>query len=161
MPAPVGGVLRATSELVAVAWIGSVPGLSLGMVATTLPADDSSWPNAQFVTVAVIGGSPNIDLPVKAPVFQVDCWACKPGSNKPPWGKANALAEVIRYATLPRSGVNRLLTITANGVTYPPATVQAARLLTEPMRRYGDAADYANYSFDLAMTWVTAGDRIA
>jgi hypothetical protein len=153
--------LRPTGELVAVAFLGSVQGLSPQMVATTLPADDTTWAATGFVTVAVVGGSPNIYLPVKSPVFQVDCWAVKPGSGKPPWWKANAIAEAIRYATLQRTGLNRVLAINANGVSYPSAVVQSACLLTEPRRMYADSADYALYSCDVQMTWTTCGDVIA
>jgi hypothetical protein len=150
-----------TSELVAVAWIGSIPGLSTQMVATQLPADDTSWAATGFVTVTVVGGSPNIYLPVKCPVFQVDCYAVKPGSNKPPYWRANVLAETIRYATLQRTGFNRLLSLTAGNASYPSATVQTAYLTTEPRRHYGDIGDYAGYTFDLALEWITAGDVIA
>lgn len=153
--------LLPTSELVAVSWLGSVQGLTPQQVATTLPSDDTTWAKAGFVTVAVVGGSPNIYLPIKSPVFQVDCWAVKPGSGRPPWWQANNLAELIRYATLQRTGINRLLTISANGVTYPPAVVQTAYLLTEPRRSYADAADYALYTADLAIEWTTVNDRIA
>jgi hypothetical protein len=149
-----------TSELAGIAWIGSIPGLSTQMVATTLPADDTTWAPTGFITLAVVGGSPDINLPVKRPVFQVDCWAVKPGSNKPPWWRANVIAETIRNATLRRTGINRLLAITAGGVPYPGATVLTAYLLTEPRRLYSDAADYARYAFDLAMAWTTVRDQI-
>ena len=151
----------ATNELVGIAWLGSIPGLSTQMVATQLPADDTSWSATGFITIALVGGSPNIYLPVKQPVFQVDCYAVKPGSNKPLWAKANVLAETIRYATLQRTGFNRLLTLTAGNVSYPPARVQTAYLATEPRRRFGDIGDYALYGFDLAVEWITAGDQIA
>jgi hypothetical protein len=150
----------ATSELVAISWIGSISGLSTQIVATQLPADDTSWSGTGFVTVAVIGGSPNVYLPVKKPVFQVDCYAVKPGSNKPPWWRANVLAETIRYATLQRTGFNRLLSLTAGNASYPSARVQNAYLLTEPRRRFGDLGDYAVYGFDLALEWITAADVI-
>ena len=158
MPAPRPRL--ATNELVAVAWLGSIPGLSTQMVSTQLPADDTAWAATGFITVAVVGGSPNIYLPVKKPVFQVDCYAVKPGSNKPPFWKANVLAETVRYGTLPRVGFNRPLSLSAGGVSYPPARVQTAYVVTEPRRRYSDAADYAVYSFDLALEWLTIGDVI-
>lgn len=152
--------LLTTNELAAMAWIGGVSGLSQQMVATQLPADSSTWADTGFITVAVVGGSPNIYLPVKAPVLQVDCYAVKPGSNKPLWWKSNALAETIRYATLQRTGINRVLAITSGGHTYPSAVVQTAYLTTEPQRRYGDAGGYASYQFDMALEWTTVGDVI-
>lgn len=162
--------LLPTSELVAVSWLGSIPALQpLGgtqMVATTLPADvdasnnPAAWVQTGFITVTVVGGSPDIYLPVKRPVFQVDCWAAKPGSNRPPWWQANALAETIRYATLQRLGFNRPLTITVNGVSYPNAMVTSAYMVTEFRRIYSDAADYARYAGDLALTWITPGEKL-
>lgn len=149
-----------TSELVAQFWIGSIPGLSTQMVATTLPSDDTTWTSTGFITVAVVGGTPSADLPVKRPVMQVDCWSVKPGSNRPLWWKANVLAETIRYATLQRTGINRLLIPSSAGVPYPRAVVQTAYLLTEPRRMYSDAADYARYSMDLAIEWLTVNDVI-
>ena len=151
--------LLATSELVAMAWIGSIEGLSAGMVATQLP-DVSQWAATGFITVAVVGGSPNIYLPVKKPVLQVDCWAVKPESVKPLWWRANLLAETIRYATLQRKGFNRILALTSGAGTYPAAVVQSAYLATEPRRIYSDPGAYARYQMDLALTWVTVGDQI-
>lgn len=152
--------LLATSELVAIAWLGSIPDLSTQMVATQLPADESTWETTGFITVNVVGGSPDIYLPVKNPVLQVDCYANKRSSNKPPWWRANVLAETVRYATLQRTGINRLLTISAGGATYPKAVVQTAYLVTEPRRVYHDPGDYAIYTFDLAMGWQTVADVI-
>jgi hypothetical protein len=156
--------LLATSELVVAAWIASIPGLSPQMVATTLPPDvtpegkPAPWIQTGFVTISVVGGSPDPYLPVKKPVLQVDAWAAVPGSNKPPWGMANVLIETIRYATLQRTGFNRLLTLTANGFAYPSAVVDSAYFLTEPRRDYADAADYAHYLCDMQVVWRTPGD---
>lgn len=162
--------LLPTNELVAVAWLGSIPALQpLGgtqMVATTLPADVNAdgtvaaWTQTGFITVTVVGGSPDPYLPVKRPVLQVDCWATRPGSSKPPWGQANVLAETIRYATLQRLGFNRPLTLTVSSVSYPGAVVISAYLATEFRRIYSDAADYARYQGDLALTWVTPGEQV-
>lgn len=166
MPAPPLVPLRPTTELVAVSWIGSCDGLSAQMVATTLPSDTNadgsiaSWVSTGFITVAVVGGAPDPMLPVKRTVIQADCWATVPGSNKPPWFKANALAEAIRYACWSRTNIPRPLTITANGVSYPSAVVLSAYLATEPRRIYSDAADYSRYSMDVALTWVTVNDRL-
>lgn len=162
--------LLPTSELVAVNWIGSIGTLApLGgtqIVATTLPPDanpdgtPAAWTQTGFVTVAVVGGSPDIYLPVKKPVIQVDCWATRPGSNRPPWWQANILAETIRYATLQRTGFNRPLSITVNGRSYPGAVVTSAYFMTEFRRLYADEADYARYQADMQICWQTIGDTI-
>lgn len=150
--------LLPTSELVARAWLGSIDGFSPQMVAPQLPADDTSWAATGFVQAVVVGGSPDIDLPVKKPVLQIDCWATKPGSDKPKWVMANLLAETIRYATLQRMSMSRLLTITSGLLTYPPAVVISAYLMTEIRRIPGDPGDYAHYQFDMAMSWKTANE---
>lgn len=158
--------LYPSDEQVAVAWIGSIPGLSSSMVATTLPADvdgsgsPAAWVQTGFVTVAVVGGNPDALLPVNRPVMQVDVWATVPGSNRPPWGQAAAIASAIRRACWSRTQIPRPLQITANGVTYPGAAVQGARLATAFRRMYSDAADYAHLSGDLWLSWVTVNDRI-
>ena len=147
-------------ELVSAAWLGSVPGLSPSMCATQLPADESVWADNGFVTVAVVGGTPHPDLPLSRPVIQVDCWAVSPSSSKPPWFKANAIATVIRYACWSRTNVPRLLTITANGVSYPTAAVRSAVMVTQPRRIWGDGGDYARYSADISLVWTMTNDRI-
>ena len=158
--------LQNTDELVATAWIATVPGLSAAMVGTQLPPDvnangtGAAWLSTGFVTVAVVGGTPDDLLPVNRPVIQVDCWATVPGSNKPPWLMAAAIASAIRRATWDRYRIPRPLAITVNGVTYPTAVVQSAYLATAFRRLYDDQGDYARYQADLALTWVTANDRL-
>lgn len=158
--------LAASSELVAAAWIGSIPGLSQAMVGTLLPpdvnADDTpaAWVDTGFVTVSVVGGNPDPLLPVERPVMQVDCWATVPGSNKPPWLKAAALAAAIQRATWDRYRIPRPLAITVNGVAYPSAVVQGAAMVSHFRRIYDDQGDYARYQGDLALSWVTVNDRL-
>lgn len=158
--------LDAADELVAAAWIGSITGLSPAMVGEQLPPDVNadgtvaSWVSTGFVTVAVVGGTPDALLPVNRTVVQVDCWATVPGSNKPPWPKAAAIATVIRRATWDRYRIPRPLTLAVNGVTYPTAVVRSAYLATTFRRVYDDQGDYARYQADLALDWITANDRL-
>ncbi len=140
------------TDLVALAWLASIPGFSSDMVATTLP-DPSAWSADGFVVVTGGVGGTMLDVPAKAPVVQVDCYATAPGSNKPPWGTANRLAEHIRAETFQRDRAVRDLQISAGPVTYPPARVASARLVTEPRRMYGDPADWAHVQFDLQLLW--------
>ena len=151
--------LLANDELVGIAWIASIPGLVVDGVATQLPADESTWNTSGFITVAVVGGSPGQELPVRRPVFQVDCWANNPGSDKVPWWRANALAEQVRLGVYDRQRVHRGVQLTAGGKRYPNAAVLGAVMLTEPSRGYGDPGDYASYFFDLQMTWVPIEER--
>jgi hypothetical protein len=137
------------------------------MVGTQLPPDVdpngsvASWIATGFVTVSVVGGTPDPLLPINRPVLQVDCWATVPGSNKPPWYKAAALASAIRYATWDRVRIPRPVVASVNGVEYPLAVVQSAYLLTAPRRLYDDQGDYSRYQFDLALTWIAPDDRLS
>lgn len=149
-------VLRANTDLVAVAWLGGVTGLTPAMVASQLPSDNSTWAASGFVTVRTSGGRPVLDNALRQPVVTVDTWACKPQSTKPPWNKANYLAECIVRACYPRTdaelrNVPRLLTLPAG---YPNARVLSAYVVTEPRRSYGDIGLYASFTFDLALNWV-------
>lgn len=141
--------LRPTTDLVAVAWLKGVPGIPVDSVATTLPSDSSVWAASGFVQVAAVGGSPNPHLPTRMPVVAVDCWACAPGSGKPPWGKANTLAELVRDGTAGASG--RVVELPVGGLS---ARVLEAWPLTEPRRVPNDDASYARYGLDLALRWV-------
>lgn len=147
-------------ELVASAWLASVPGLSPAMVATQLPADESAWSANGFVTVAVVGGTPHPNLPLSRPVIQCDCWAVSPSSSRPPWFKANAIATAIKYACWQRTAIPRLLMITANGVSYPSAAVRDAVMVTQPRRVYGDPANAARYTCDIALVWAVTNDTL-
>ncbi|MCX4750901.1 hypothetical protein OG455_41205 [Kitasatospora sp. NBC_01287] len=156
--------LLPNDELVAAAWLGSIPGLTPTMVGTQLPPDVdpqglvAPWIATGFITVSVIGGTPDPLLPINRPVLQVDCWAAVPGSNKPPWHKAAALASAIRYATWDRRRIPRPLALSAAGVTYPQAVVQGAYLATAFRRLYDDQGDYACYQGDLVLSWVAPTD---
>jgi hypothetical protein len=159
--------LLPNDEIVGVAWLNSIPGLSPAMVGTQLPPDvdpDGSvaaWIGTGFITVSVVGGTPDPLLPVNRPVLQVDCWATVPGSNKPPWLKAAALASAIRYATWDRVRIARPLVATVGGVEYPLAVVQSAYLATSFRRVYDDQGDYARLQGDLALSWIAPKDTFS
>lgn len=158
--------LQPTDEAVASVWLGTAPGLSLDMVGTQLPSDvnpdgtPAAWLRTGYVTVAVVGGTPDSLLPVKRTVIQVDCWATVPGSNKPPWQMAAAISNAILRATWDRYRIPRPLVPVMNGVTYLAAVVQSAYLTTTFRRIYDDQGDYARYQADLALDWVTVNDRL-
>jgi len=140
-----------TTDLVASAWIASIPGLEASMVGPTLPKDVTKWADSGFVQVMTVGGTPNLYLPVAQPVVAVDCWAVKPGSDKAPWGRANYLAELIRSATYDHATVQRDLVLPG---TYPEARCLTVYPATEPRRVYSDDGGYARFNFDLAFSWI-------
>lgn len=153
-------VLYATTELVAVAWVGGIESLTASGVGTQLPADETTWAAGGYVVVPVtVGGTPMANAPVQRPVCQVECWATNAGSDKLPWLKAANLAEQIRMATYDRSGAfGRPLAL---GPGYPVARVKSATILTQPRRVWSDAGDYAGYVFDLAVQFVAAGEVVS
>jgi len=142
------------TELVAVAWLKGIPGVPSGAVGTTLPADAGAWPEG-FVQVSVVGGSKHRDVPQHEPVLQVDCWAVNPSGAKPPWGRANQLAERICQHCY--GGINDPLPV-QRVVTLPDgyqrARVQSAYVVAEPRRITADEARYARYSLGVQLFWV-------
>ena len=150
--------LQPNSELVAVAWLRTVLGLTAAMVSTRLPTDTTLWEESGFVTVgggdgtgAVIGGSPNREMPLRAPVVSVHCWAVKRGSGRPPWGKAAQLAELIVTGTYDETRMRRQLTLPSG---YQPARLNEAYALSEPRRIPADPSGYAHFQLDLQLHWV-------
>lgn len=143
-------MLRPNSELVAAAWLATVPGLAPDLVATQLPTDQSSWADTGFVTVGpVLGGSPGLQVPMRAPVLSLDSWAVRPSSNRPPWGHAINLLERVIQASYLR-GAKRRVVLPGQ---FPVAVVHAAFLVTEPRRVYGDPGGLAHYNSNLALRW--------
>lgn len=141
-------LLRATPELVAIAWLKSIVG---DRVATTLPKDNDSWAASGFCTVTTVGGTPNLYVPLREPVTGVDCWAVNPDSQKPPWNKAAALAEAIQAACYDHPTIPQRLTLPAG---YPQAQVLSAYTVGEHRRIWDDASSYARYSIPgLVIAW--------
>lgn len=162
-------LLIPNSELVALAWLARVPGLSAAMVGTTLPRLPATgvvpaWVATGFVTAMVVGGSPGLYMPQAAPVVGINAWAVNATQSggpsgpinvaaKPPWADAAQLCEVIRKAVyvLNRSGGARQLPMPVPG--YAHAAVQSAVLMSEPRRMPSDLASYARFTFDLQLFW--------
>jgi hypothetical protein len=144
-------MVRPTNELVAVSWLKTVSDTS---VATELPQDSTTWASAGFTQVTSVGGTPDNDIPIAAPVLSLDFWAAPAvtGSGKPQWNMANARAEVVRAAVLDHRAVPTVLTDFP--AVYSDARVLGAQLLSEPRRIRGDEADYAHYQCDLRLWWV-------
>lgn len=153
--------LHSPTDLVAVAWIASIPGLVADGVATQLPADETKWAANGFVVVPVsVGGSPHSSIPVRRLVVQLETWGTVPGSDRLPWGIPAQLMEQIRFGTYDRTTFGRPLAIRSGSVAYPAAHVLGARLMTEPRRIFSDVGDYAGYVADLMLHFVAAGEVI-
>lgn len=151
-------VLRPNSELVTLAWIRDIVETYGVAAGTTLQGPDPetqilSWGDTGFVQTTVIGGSVNGTVPMRQPVMSIDCWAANVGKSRPPWGRANAIAEAIVVASrsVNWGDTQRPVTLPTG---YGTARVADGSALTEPERRPADAANYAHYGFNLQISWV-------
>lgn len=143
-----------TTGLVAQAWLAQrVEGITAAMVAATLPRDTAAWALLGFVQVTPVAGSPEVDLDVRRPLVQVDCWAVAPNSAKPPRMKAHRLAELIRVATYDGARYSQPVEMPEH---YAGAIVLSAYLNTEPAEVPDDPSGFARVTFDLALDWVRA-----
>ncbi|NUU26114.1 MAG: hypothetical protein HOV68_32130 [Streptomycetaceae bacterium] len=149
-------VLRANTELVAVAWVGGVPGLTPEMVGTRRPSDNSTWAASGFVTVRPAGGGAiDVDTPFRHPVVTCEFWAVRPGSNRPPKARASLLGETVWAAVTPtstaeRAAIRRPVTLPGG---YPDAFVHSVHPVSELRPAYGEQGGYAHYLLDLQFHW--------
>jgi hypothetical protein len=147
-----------TAELVALGWIKDVVTAYDIATGTTLQGPDPetqvlSWGATGFVQCAVVGGSVNGTVPIRQPVMSVDCWAANVNGSRPPWGRANSIAELsVRAARSFNWGdTQRLVTLPS---TFGAVLVRDGSVLTEPERRLADEAGYAHYGFELQVSWL-------
>lgn len=141
---------------VAGTWLRTVPGIPDNKINTVLPAAEL-WQDTGFVQIGgVVGGTPHLDAAIRQPVIQVDTWAVRLGSTKPPWDKASTLMEYIMASCVGPvpSSVMVPLAIGAHHVR-----VMSVYPLAEPHKPpqgldTGDAASFARYTVDLQFMWV-------
>lgn len=146
--------LLPNSILVAKHWLlAAVPALA-DIVATTLP--DPPWPGDQFVQVMNVGGAPEIDNPMFHPVVSVNIYAMKPGSARPPWGKAATLGMKIVTACYnkPYAPADRVRVALPGD--FDDAIVTSVYPVSDLREVPSDPSQYAVYSLDLNLTWVPA-----
>ncbi|PKV95922.1 hypothetical protein ATK30_6855 [Amycolatopsis echigonensis] len=139
----------ATPDVVALAWAAQAPGIVPSMVGDQLPVDNSTWAASGFITPTVSGGGANAYYRLDQPVVTLQCWACRPGTDLAPWGKAGNLAETLRAATyLNRPVFVSLSTCDEN------ARVLSSSVVGSPRKVYGDIGDYAAFTVDVQLHWV-------
>lgn len=145
--------LLPNTDLVAVAWLkrnAKFTAKGVG-VATTIP-DDLPQLRAGFLHVVRVGGSPSIDLPVRAPVVQVSAYAAPAeGSSKMPWAQASQLAEWVWEQTFSAADQNVTLAFSVAG--YAQARVMTAVALSEPLRVENDPSGYARVDIEVLINW--------
>jgi hypothetical protein len=159
MSVPITSPYPPTSPLVAVAWLSQrVAGLNSSMVATSLPRDVTTWAAVGFVQATAISGRPDIDVPIRGPLVQIDAWAVNvdaAGNVMPSRAiaKANRLAELVRLGTEDQQEYGKPVTL-PNG--YAGARVLSVYPLTEPAEVPDDPSGYARVTLDLAFNWTRA-----
>lgn len=143
--------LHPVTDIIAVAFLRTVPELNPALVSTTLPKDITVWADG-FVQVVGIGGTPGMYVPLHASVVNVSCWAANIDGGKPPWGKANQLAEHIKAACLDHVSFPKTLILTSFG-DYAPARLHTAFFVVGPRRIPNDEGSSARYDGDLLLNW--------
>lgn len=138
-------------EMAATAWVKTIPAIDPTKVATTVPGDPTGWADTGFVQVMAVGGSPAVHTPMRSPTVSVSAWAVSPGSQKTPWGKAQALAETVFNAFYDP----HLFPFVAvfSPLDYLPAIVRTGYPLSEPRKIPGNDAGYGQVQFDAMFTW--------
>lgn len=141
-----------TNEIVATAWLRAVPGLPGQQINTTLPKKEEAWAPSGFVQVLLLQGRPDLYVPQRQPIFQVDLWGVNPGSGKPPWGQVNDLAETI-VAACEVGNQRRSFGRVVTPPQFSDVFVQTGHVLTEPKRIPDDEARFAHYQLELQLYW--------
>jgi hypothetical protein len=136
------------------AWLRSIDGIPDNKVNTVLPAV-SLWADTGFVQiVGAVGGSPWLDAPIRQPVMEVDTFGAHVNSEKPDWGKASALMNlIVEAATDPATSVDRVIPIGSRFVRlmslWPISEVR------KPLSGIdqGDPASFARLMIEIEMMW--------
>lgn len=142
-----------TSTAVTLAWLRlAVPGPH---VDTRLPpiSDELREVGAIRLT-GVVGGTPDRDVPIRAPVVGVECWVAARATGRPSWGLAENLANRVVAATYDPDLFGVLLDQYPTG-DYARARVLAVLALSEPVRVENDPSDFARLDVDLLINWRT------
>lgn len=144
-----------TAELVAVAYAKRVLSQAsmTAPVVTTLP-DASTWQATGAVQVEGIVGTTMHEQDLRDTVASYGGWAARPGSDKPPYGQANGLLELIRTSSWAGWSGPVVLDLEPSGV-YRSVRVMGAMPVTEPRRIPDLDTSRAHYSMDFRLLWVT------
>lgn len=143
-----------TGELVAVAYAkAALSRASLTAPVSTTLAAVTAWSTTGALQVTGVVGGVARDTDLRDMVVSFDSWAARPGSDKPPWGQANELVEVIRSSAFWDWTEDLELDLEPAGV-YSPVRVQGAVPVSPEPRRIPDQdASRAHYSLDFRIFW--------
>jgi hypothetical protein len=152
---PPGGSMRPDGTLVANAWLRLITSLPTSCLGPTLPparrpGSPPDWVTHGFIQHTVVGGSPNVYVPIRHSVLQLDCWAITLDDRSPPWGIASNLAESVWAGSYADEFQNRELTVPAG---YVVPRLMTTYLVSEPRKVNEDAAGLAHFQFDVQFNW--------
>lgn len=146
----------ANTDLAVQTWLSNLPFLNAGMVGAELPEkaeQNTSLAASGFVTAYTVGGTPQLYVPMRQPVVQIDTWGFPALSGRrPQWELANQLAELLVAACYNGTLIGSALPIGKNG--YGTIRMMQAHPLQEPHRVYSDRAYRARFRFDLQTYWI-------
>lgn len=139
----------ATPEKVALGWAAAI--FNPSMVGQQLPEDNTTWAASGFVTASISPGlGPHMYYRFDRPVVSFQCWAVNADTGRPPWGRAQNLAETIRVQG---TYANQPVSVTVEDASEN-ARVLSSYLVSEPRKVFGDLGDYAAYVVDVQLFWV-------
>lgn len=148
--------LPANTDLAVQAWLAAIPSFNAGMVGRELPENPESNTGlvaSGFLTALTVGGSPEIYVPRRSPVIQIDSWAfASSTSRRPEWARANKLAEQLVAACYNRTALETTLPLNKTG--YGSVRVLSAYPLQEPRPIYGERSYRARFHMDLQVHWI-------
>jgi hypothetical protein len=146
----------ANTDLAVQAWISSLPAFNAGMVGAELPEkaeQNTSLIASGFITAFTVGGTPELYVPLRQPVVQIDTWGFPVAAGrKPMWDRANHLAEQLVAACYNGTNLETNLPLNRNG--YGTVRMLQAHPLQEPHRVYSDRGYRARFRFDLQAYWI-------
>ncbi|NUR09332.1 MAG: hypothetical protein HOQ45_20305 [Nocardioidaceae bacterium] len=144
-------LLLPITRYVAAGWLQlAVPGVGVDI---ELPEADSTVRQNGFIRTAAAGGSPDVYVPMREPVVQVECWFPPPASGmQASWARAEQLANRVLSATYNGALMGRLIDLSTVG-NYAPARVHTVTALSEPDAVEEDASDWSRFDVDLLFRW--------
>lgn len=135
-------------EIVTVEWLKAA--LSSDRVSTNLPSPQTVGTEG-FVTIAAVGGAPDVETRMQHSTIQVDCWGYNDNSNKLPWAQTFQRAMQIKQAVETMQNFS-----VTTPEAYDDAYVHFVDVPTDFRRVPGDEA-FARYSADLVLHWSIRG----
>jgi hypothetical protein len=150
--------LLPNAETVVVSYLKAIDVIG-NNVATDLPGPDTNgnypWQDTGFIRVGAVFEDINFYTTVRETVATIECFAFTPNASKPPYPKANLIAEKVVNSTLPNQHFNVLKGKLELPSRYYPVSILEATIATGPRRDFRLVNDNrAIYMVDLRLVWV-------